>query len=77
MDLKSLLPLIADHPSRGAILAPGEIDRVAQATITQLRAAGETVIAHLPGHDAHAHELGCDRQLVLIDGHWAVIPLAQ
>ena len=77
MDLKSLLPLIADHPSRGAILAPVAIDRAAQTTIAQLRAAGETVIAHLPGHDAHAHELGCDRQLVFIEGHWAVIPLAQ
>ena len=77
MDLKSLLPLIADHPSRGTILAPIEIDRAAHATIAQLRAAGEAVIAHLPGHDAHEHELGCDRQLVFIEGRWTVIPLAQ
>ena len=37
MDLKSLLPLIADHSSRGAILAPREIDRAVKATIAQLR----------------------------------------
>ena len=75
MDLKSLLPLIADQAASGAILAPLTIDQAAQTIINQLRAAGEVVIAHLPGHDAHAHELGCDRQLTYKEGRWIVIPL--
>lgn len=75
MDLKSLLPLIADHTAPGAVLAPATLDQATQTAIDALRAAGEIVITQLPGHDAHAHELGCDRQLVFKEDRWAVIPL--
>ena len=75
MDLKALLPLVADEPACGAILAPLRPDTTALAQIAALRASGETVIASLPGHDAHRHELGCDRQLAMINGRWTVVPL--
>ncbi len=75
MDLKALLPLVADEPMRGAILAPTQPDAAASAEIARLRASGETVIATLPGHDAHLHELGCDRQLRNVNGRWTTVPL--
>ena len=75
MDLKALLPLVADEPACGAILAPLLPDATALEEIAALRACGETVIASLPGHDAHRHELGCDRQLTMVNGRWTVVPL--
>ena len=75
MDLKALLPLVADEPIRGAILAPLQPDAAAKAEITRLRASGEIVIANLPGHESHLHELGCDRKLSVVNGRWTTIPL--
>lgn len=78
LDLKALLPLIstAEAPeTRRAILAPAVVDLRAKDKMTKLRAAGEIVIARLRGHDAHTHELGCDRELVLKDGEYIVVPL--
>ena len=75
MDLKALLPLVADEPIRGAILAPLQPDAAAKAEITRLRASGEIVIAYLPGHESHLHELGCDRKLSVVNGRWTTIPL--
>lgn len=75
MDLKALLPLVADEPVRGAILAPAQPDAAASLEIVRLRASGETVIATLPGHETHLHELGCDRQLSHINGRWTTVPL--
>lgn len=75
MDLKALLPLVPDEPVRGAILGPLQPDAAARAEIARLRASGETVIAALPGHDDHLHELGCDRRLILVNGRWTTVPL--
>jgi ATP phosphoribosyltransferase regulatory subunit len=78
MDLKALLPLTADMPARNGILAPPDSaasQHSARAEVSRLRAAGEVVVARLPGHDAHVAELGCDRELKFIDGRWAVVPL--
>ena len=75
MDLKAILPLVADEPVRGAILAPMEPDLAARTEMARLRASGEVVIADLAGHNAHLHELGCDRRLSYIDGHWTTVPL--
>jgi len=73
MDLKVLLPLTADLPPRGGILGPIGAEPAALAEMERLRAAGEIVVARLPGHDAHTGELGCDRELKQIDGQWAVV----
>ena len=75
MDLKGVLPLVADEPARGAILAPAKADAAVIAEIARLRACGEIVITALPGHDAHLHELGCDRQLAIVNGRWMAVPL--
>ena len=75
MDLKALLPLVADEPNRCAILAPLQPDTAAKAEIARLRASGETVIAALSGHEAHLHELGCNRKLSLVNGRWTTVPL--
>ena len=75
MDLKALLPLINDEANSGAILAPAQPDAAARAEIARLRASGEVVIATLPGHDTHLHELGCNRQLSMVNGRWSVVPL--
>jgi ATP phosphoribosyltransferase regulatory subunit len=63
-------------PMRSAILgppAPDSSEPGALREIERLRAAGEIVVTHLPGHDAHAAELGCDRELRRMDGRWAVV----
>lgn len=75
MDLKSLLPLIKEQLSPGAILAPVVVDKALQIAIADLRASGETVISQLPGHDGHVHELGCDRELIFINGRWIAATL--
>ena len=75
LDLKALLPLISTSETRCAILAPAIVDSLAKNEMIKLRAAGEIVIARLYGHDAHTHELGCDRELILKDGKYVVVPL--
>jgi ATP phosphoribosyltransferase regulatory subunit len=75
LDLKALLPIVADERSSGAILAPAQPDSIASAEIVKLRALGETVIANLAGHELHLHELGCDRELTMVNGRWTVVPL--
>lgn len=75
MDLKALLPLVAEAAPRGAILAPLKRDAAGDSEIARLRAGGEIVITRLPGHDAHRHELGCDRELIIKDGRWMVASL--
>jgi ATP phosphoribosyltransferase regulatory subunit len=76
MDLKAVLPLVADMPGRHGILAPMRPDADACAEIARLRASGEIVIAALPDTDLHLHELGCDRRLIHIDGRWTVVSLS-
>ena len=75
LDLKALLPLIPANESSGAILAPAMTNAAARLEIAKLRAAGQIVIARLPGHDAHMHELNCDRELILKDGVYVIAPL--
>ncbi len=69
MDLKSLLPLVSDTPSKPApILVLQTPDAAAQAKIAALRRAGEIVIGHLESAD-----VACDRELKFIDGQWQVV----
>ncbi len=75
MDLKSLLPLVADTALRGAILGPAQADAAAQREMAALRDQGEVLIPRLPGSELHQHELGCDREMIFRDGRWAVVPL--
>jgi ATP phosphoribosyltransferase regulatory subunit len=75
MDLKAILPLVHDSAAVRCVLAPERPDAAARQLMSQLRAAGNVVVARLPGHDEHIAELNCDRELKFINGGWAVVPL--
>lgn len=73
-DLRLLRKLSSsDERTHTGILAPCEDDTGLQSEITRLRAAGERVVACLPGTAVTAAEMGCDRELVRKDGDWAVV----
>lgn len=72
-DIKTLVrigQLNADRPQ--GILAPSEHSAELADQVDQLRAQGERVIYALPGSQATAAELGCNRELVKTDSHWSV-----
>ncbi|MBL0141465.1 MAG: ATP phosphoribosyltransferase regulatory subunit [Betaproteobacteria bacterium] len=75
MDLRRIAFLIGSTPRPAAILAPCVADRALDEEVARLRAAGETVIADLPGHAGARAELGCDRTLESKGGRWTVVPL--
>lgn len=52
-------------------VACGE-DKGRQETISALRAEGKIVIEQLPGQQADASAMGCNKSLCLIDGQWQV-----
>jgi len=56
----------------GGILAPAEGSVALGAAIGELRAAGERVVCALPGAEADAADMGCNRKLVQVDGKWRV-----
>jgi ATP phosphoribosyltransferase regulatory subunit len=72
MDLRQLAALAPASARRGAILAPATGEAALEQEIARLRAAGETVVVDLPGHEAHRNELACDRRLEMKDGKWHV-----
>ena len=75
LDLRELVGVVAKRPLRAAIRAPWPTGGDAQAlrdAIAGLRDNGETVVCVLPGHEHEIDEFHCDRQLVSVDGQWAV-----
>jgi ATP phosphoribosyltransferase regulatory subunit len=72
MDLRELARLAPGQSAAGAILAPWPEDDALHAETERLRAAGETVIAALPGHDGQWREAGCDRRLVKRGEQWTI-----
>jgi ATP phosphoribosyltransferase regulatory subunit len=82
LDLRELIRLAPQTPLMKAVVAPFlERDEWAgslQEKIASLRAAGEIVIAGLPGQTmADWLEAGCDRSLVCRDGIWQMMQLTQ
>ncbi|SFP66857.1 ATP phosphoribosyltransferase regulatory subunit [Pseudomonas borbori] len=78
-DLKTLVSLgqmpLGELPA--GIWAPDHHDLYLWRAVQRLRSEGERVVQALPGQAlADAHEVGCDRQLLLCDGRWQVMPLA-
>jgi len=75
LDIKALA--LAARPSvlRAAIRAPWGEDAALRQAIAQLRAAGETVVCVLPGHESDVDEFQCDRELVQRDAAWCVTAL--
>jgi ATP phosphoribosyltransferase regulatory subunit len=73
LDLRELARYAPAPPhSPGAILAPARNDPALRAEIAKLRAAGETVLDALPGHEGSWNEIGCTRQLAMRQGRWVV-----
>jgi ATP phosphoribosyltransferase regulatory subunit len=78
-DLKTLVSLgqmpLGELPA--GIWAPDHHDVYLWRMVQRLRGEGERVVQALPGQAlADAREVGCDRQLLLCDGRWQVMPLA-
>jgi len=74
LDLRQILDCLSEPAARGGILAPASEDADLAAKVSELRADGQRVVVALPGHDAHAAELGCDRELVKQGTNWVVKP---
>ncbi len=75
LDLRGLVKALPAISVKKGILAPygNEVSLVNK--INSLRASGEKVVQALPGHDAHNHELGCDKKLENQAGHWEVVAI--
>ena len=74
LDLRQILDCLPEPPARSGILAPAADEAGLAAKVAELRASGDRVVVALPGHDAHAAELGCDRMLVQQGKDWVVKP---
>jgi ATP phosphoribosyltransferase regulatory subunit len=70
MDLRELARLLPGAAPKPAIRAPWSRDPALRQRIAELRAAGEIVIQHLPGHDAEQQEFEHDRAIVFENGNW-------
>jgi ATP phosphoribosyltransferase regulatory subunit len=72
LDLKILAEHAPSPPRATAVRAPWGEDQNLRAAVRKLRAAGETVLCVLPGHENEGQEFDCDRELVAIDQHWVL-----
>ena len=72
LDLKALEALSPPTPLRAAVRAPWSEAAGLRAAVRALRAAGETVVCVLPGHEHEGDEFDCDRELAQIDSQWVL-----
>jgi len=70
LDLKGLTGVASAALPRAAVRAPWGEDAALRVAIRRLRAAGETVVCILPGHEQETQEFECDRELFAVDGQW-------
>ena len=77
LDLKELVSVLPPRPLKAAVRAPWAENAALSAAIAQLRAAGETVVCVLPGHEHEVNEFDCDRELAQLAGHWVVQALTK
>ena len=75
LDLKDLAVLAPAKPLHAAIRAPWAEDGALRSKVRSLREQGATVVGVLPGHEHEGQEFACDRELVQVNGEWAVRPL--
>ena len=73
LDLRGVVTALPLAELQKAIFAPYDKDTSLAQAIEALRTQGQVVIQELPGHEAHRHELNCDRELVKQDNGWQVI----
>ncbi len=77
MDLKELVSVLPPRTLKAAVRAPWAENSDLSTAIAKLRAAGDTVVCVLPGHEHEVNEFDCDRELVCANGQWTVSPLAK
>ena len=70
LDLKSLAEVARTSSAPAAIRAPWGEDPGLRDAVRRLRAAGEIVVAVLPGEAAPPAAFECDRELICVDGRW-------
>jgi ATP phosphoribosyltransferase regulatory subunit len=75
MDLRQLHGLLSKQTLSKGILAPHLNDKVLDEEIANLRKQGHVVVVDLLGNPSHREELNCDRELVLNNGAWGVVPI--
>ncbi|HCN45661.1 MAG TPA: ATP phosphoribosyltransferase regulatory subunit, partial [Pseudomonas sp.] len=78
-DLKTLVTLGRAEVvlPTGGVWMPDSVDAALWQLVCQLRSDGQRVVQALPGQPlAAAVEADCDRQLILQNGLWQVLPLA-
>ena len=75
LDLKELVNVLPPRALKAAVRAPWAENASLSAAIAQLRAAGDTVVRVLPGHEHEVNEFICDRELALVADQWVVQPL--
>ncbi len=72
LDVKTLAEHAAGPLNGHAVLAPWGEDAGLRQAVRRLRELGETVVCLLPGHDDEQQEFECDRELVAVNGQWAL-----
>ena len=72
LDLKELVNVLPPRALRAAVRAPWAENASLSAAIARLRAAGDTVVRVLPGHEHEVNEFNCDRELALVADQWVV-----
>jgi ATP phosphoribosyltransferase regulatory subunit len=72
LDIKALVAVARPAGLRAAIRAPWGEGQALRQAIAKLRAAGETVVCILPGHESEVDEFQCDRELVQFDAAWRI-----
>lgn len=73
-DLNALAAVGRFEPSEpaAAVFAPADEDPALLAEIRRLRSAGRRVITGLPGRAEDAAAMGCNEELVKVDGAWRI-----
>ncbi len=77
LDLKELVNVLPPRPLKAAVRAPWAENTDLSAAIARLRAAGDTVVCVLPGHEHEVNEFDCDRELIQSNGRWLIVALAR
>ncbi|MBC7611205.1 MAG: ATP phosphoribosyltransferase regulatory subunit [Polaromonas sp.] len=77
LDLKELVSVLPPRPLKAAVRAPWAENAALSRCIAELRAAGDTVVCVLPGHEHEVNEFDCDRELAQVGGHWVIQALTK
>ncbi len=72
LDIKDLVAAAPKRSLHAAIRAPWGESAALREAIARLRAAGETVVCVLPGHENEVQEFECNRSLLEVAGQWVV-----